>query len=82
MSAKIVLKPFVKALKKDLFFSNLYFERSSFVSRIASAYFELNRAHSMFLKPDRGFHIFTQIKLASGNPCRTLSGASGPRKLG
>jgi hypothetical protein len=82
MSAEIVLKPFAKALKKAFSSQTSALSARPSASRIASAYFELNRAHSMFLKPARGFHIFTQIKLASREACRTLSGASGPREFG
>jgi hypothetical protein len=45
MSAKIFLKPFGKGRKMFFFFSNLLLNVRPFVSRIVSAYFELNRAN-------------------------------------
>src|SRR2546430_2095520 len=56
MRAKILLKPLQKGPKKPLSSQTSPLRARPFASRITSAYFELSRAHSMFLKPDRGFH--------------------------
>jgi hypothetical protein len=50
------------------------------VREVASSWSPWSRAKSLI--PAKGPNQATQIKLASREPCRTLTGASGPRKLG